>query len=144
MYKMKKKYANWFFCIINMYTKYTLAVCVFMFYWFFLLSLKNECFWKVTTSTGLSILGSLIKTTMFTLLDVCAGEWLQYTFNFLEWVLKKKNICLMFWTICLVSVFKPVTVSKPVPPDKFFFHKKTFLEGFLLFPLLFKFKFFHP
>ena len=73
----EKKYANWFFCIINMYTKYTLAVCVFMFYWFFLLSLNNECLWKVTTSTGLLILGSLIKTIMFTLLDACAGELLD-------------------------------------------------------------------
>ena len=77
MYKIKK-YAKLFFWIIKMYTKYTLAVCVFMFYWFFLLSLNKECLWKVATSTGLWILGSLIKTTVFTLLDACAGECVQH------------------------------------------------------------------
>ena len=43
----EKKYANWFFCIINMYTKYTLAVCVFMFYWFFYYpSIMSDCDYK--------------------------------------------------------------------------------------------------
>ena len=103
MYKMKKICKLVFMHYKYVHQVHTSCLCVYVLL-MFLLSLKNECFWKVTTSTGLSILGSLIKTTIITLLDICAGEWLQYTFNFLEWVLKKKNICPMFWTIYLVSI----------------------------------------